>query len=287
MLTVLESVSLAGNRAKQNDDACGSHGPLAWVIDGATDLHDHPFSGSASDAAWLARELDTTLAACAAGSEPSFAGLRDLVREASEIAADLFVDLAAGRDVPPWAKPIASVLIIADSADGLVGLDLGDCALFTLDALGETQTLGGIPGAADNESRSAATFQADQPAADGKELYQTTAALEALRQHRAAYNLTGTAEVYGLDPTCADRARTWHVELRRPAHILLASDGFSALVDKYGLYQPQDLVRLAVDRGLVSLMQDLRAFEADDASTSSHPRFKRSDDATALLLRLD
>ena len=36
MLTLVEAISLAGDRTKQNDDASGAHGSFAWVIDGAT-----------------------------------------------------------------------------------------------------------------------------------------------------------------------------------------------------------------------------------------------------------
>ena len=54
MLTFIEAISLAGDRAKQNDDACGFARDRAWVIDGATDLHDAPLTGAASDAGWIA-----------------------------------------------------------------------------------------------------------------------------------------------------------------------------------------------------------------------------------------
>ena len=54
MLTFIEAISLAGDRAKQNDDACGFTGNRAWVIDGATDMHDAPLTGVASDASWIA-----------------------------------------------------------------------------------------------------------------------------------------------------------------------------------------------------------------------------------------
>jgi hypothetical protein len=89
-----------------------------------------------------------------------------------------------------------------------------------------------------------------------------------------------------IDPACADQARSWSFALTRPAHVLLMSDGFAALTDRYGAYDGVGLVRAAIEKGLQELGRELRAIEAADAGGALHPRFKRSDDATALLLRL-
>ncbi|MBC7769764.1 MAG: hypothetical protein H7124_13365, partial [Phycisphaerales bacterium] len=61
MLTLVEAISLAGDRAKQNDDAYGFAGDRAWVIDGATDLHDKPIADAASDATWIAHSANVFL----------------------------------------------------------------------------------------------------------------------------------------------------------------------------------------------------------------------------------
>jgi hypothetical protein len=90
--------------------------------------------------------------------------------------------------------------------------------------------------------------------------------------------------VFGLQPDCADHARHWHLDLKRPAHVLLCTDGFSALVDRYRVYDAVGLVRAALDKGLQELGRELRAIETADAGGALHPRFKPSDDATALLL---
>jgi hypothetical protein len=68
--------------------------------------------------------------------------------------------------------------------------------------------------------------------------------------------------------------------------MLLASDGFLALASDYGAYGADSLMEAAVEKGLKSLGEELRAIEAGDAGGDKFPRFKKSDDATALLLRL-
>jgi hypothetical protein len=108
MLTFIESISLAGDRKKQNDDAFGFTGPRAWVIDGATDLHDTPLTSAASDASWLARHLNAALVACPGNIWTEY--FSDL----SCGAAQAFNAITSGRAHERWRSPIASVLMVCD-----------------------------------------------------------------------------------------------------------------------------------------------------------------------------
>ena len=68
--------------------------------------------------------------------------------------------------------------------------------------------------------------------------------------------------------------------------MLLASDGFLALASDYGAYSADSLMAAAMAKGLKALGEELRAIEAGDAGGDKFPRFKKSDDATALLLKI-
>ncbi len=272
MLVFVEAISIAGDRAKQNDDACGWASPRAWVIDGATDLHDAPLASAPSDAAWLAQRANAFFHA--QEGDP-----RVLFGAASADARDWF-DAPDGLE--RWKLPTASVLMVVESAAGIEGLDLGDSRCFALGADGAAFAAGGKPNAADIEAKAAA----DAAKTTAGPLLDDAATLARLRDARAGHNLPGRYAVFGLQPDCAAAARGWAMTLQRPAHVLLATDGFSALVDRYAAYDAAGLVRAARDKGLQELARELRAIEAADAGGARHPRFKPSDDATALLLRL-
>lgn len=242
MLTFVEAISLAGDRVKQNDDAFGFAGARAWVLDGATDLHDTPLMGAASDASWIAH----------------FA-----------------------KSHERWQSPISSLLLAEDTPTGLRGLDLGDSRVFTLDAEGAVFVAGGPDDAADHEAALAAK-QTDKE----KPLLRRSETIDMLRRMRAELNKPGSRWTFCLDPACADHARSFEWKLSRPAHLLLTTDGFSALTDRYRAYDAAGLVRAALDKGLHELGRELRAIENADSEGDRHPRFKKSDDATALLLRL-
>ncbi len=274
MLTFVEAISLAGDRAKQNDDACGFAGARAWVLDGATDLHGEPLSGAASDAAWMAHFANAHL-------HQTGAELRSAVREASAAAARRFDELRAGQTYERWQSPISSLLMLEESALGVSGIDLGDSRLFALEADGSVRTAGGPEDAADAETELAAQ-QTDAE----KPLLRREATIAKLREMRAALNQPGAHWTFCLDPACADHARVWSMPLQRPAYVLLMTDGFSALTDRYKVYDAAGLIRAALEKGLQELGRELRGIEAADAAGAQHPRFKKSDDATALLMRL-
>jgi hypothetical protein len=232
-------------------------------------------TGAASDASWLAQLANTALHGWTYGD------LREAVRAASETAADAFSYLTRSNSIERWQLPVASVLMLTESASGEIeGIDLGDCRIFALDADG-VQTAGGPPGAVDDEVKFAAAA-----GGAGLPLLERKTALAKMREMRAAMNQEDGHWTFGLQPACADHARTWSLKLKRPAHLLMMTDGFSALADRYRIYEPVALVRAAIGVGLQELGRELRAVEEADPESARHPRFKRSDDATALLLRL-
>jgi len=287
VLTFVESLSIAGDRAKQNDDACGAQGASAWVIDGATDLHDSPTTDYASDAQWLATHLNSTLHEALNHFDLGGADETDLRQEiarASVAAAAEYDDVYAPPDQPRWRLPTAAVLVVSElDKAGIVGLDLGDCRCFALDANGAAYERGGQDRPADRETALAAEAA---KRTGGAPLLRDAQTLDFLRAQRGAHNTPDGYWIFGLQPAAAEHARAWSLDLPRPAHLLLCTDGFSALVDRYATYDAAGLVRAALERGLQDIARELRAIEADDHGGARHPRWKQSDDATALLLRL-
>jgi serine/threonine protein phosphatase PrpC len=110
--------------------------------------------------------------------------------------------------------------------------------------------------------------------------------LEALRKARSYTNTEKGHYIFAPDPIGADHASEQKVVAPAGTVFLLCSDGFLALASDYGAYTPQTLIDAAQNKGLKKLGEELRAIEADDSDGRKFPRFKTSDDATALLLRL-
>jgi hypothetical protein len=279
MLTVLDALSVAGSRAKHNDDAFGVTQRRAFVLDGATDLHEPPVMEAASDAGWIARFAANVFA------QGDALEARALIRRAMAQARAAFEARAPRPEPPTWSWPITTALIATQTSDGLEIADIGDSCCFTLDASGEGARHGGNPKGRKEEAAAAAA-KAQTSAASG-DFYKSDAALALLRADRASFYDPGPPAVLGVVAASADLVRVKPVALAPGGYALLCTDGFSALSDVYGAYDAAGLVRAALDKGLAALAVELRAIEADDGEGKAHPRWKRSDDATALLVRLD
>ncbi len=112
---------------------------------------------------------------------------------------------------------------------------------------------------------------------------RSPAVLEDRRVHRARPG----RRVLGVNAAASAAAmRSGSVAVVPGDSVLLMTDGFSALVDAYAVYDAEGLFAAVEARGLAALGQELRAVEAEDAACVRYPRFKRSDDATALWVRV-
>jgi hypothetical protein len=109
--------------------------------------------------------------------------------------------------------------------------------------------------------------------------------LDHLREARGRVN-SGGYWLFTPDKRAAAHAQRRIVKAEVGALLLLASDGFLALAADYGAYDAAGLIAAAKTKGLAALGAELRAIENDDAHGDRFARFKKSDDATALLLEI-
>lgn len=270
-LDVLQSISLAGNLAVPNDDRAGSTTHLAWVIDGATDLGAPGLVGSQGGAAWLASQAQ------AAFTTAADAPLAAMCRAVGDRLAAAF---AAARTREPegrWEWPVASFLAVRLDDDALEVGWLGDCAGLLI--RGDTVIrLGPV-----RESHDAETALAASLAEHGLGAPKRSAPI--LAELRARRNRP-ESRVLSIDAERMAQLETMRVPCAPGDEVLLMTDGFSAPVDSYGVLDEEGLALLLPSEGLAGLAQRLRAIEQADSDCTRYPRFKTSDDATALWLRI-
>jgi hypothetical protein len=277
-LRLIEALSAPGYPSKPNDDAWAHADRLAAVIDGATDLGE-PLLPGASDAAWLAHRAAAQLALHAPlGAEAALAATTAALEDA----------YARERLIEPldnWRRPFASMMLV-EAADGAASaLSFGDCAALVgrpgeaVDVIGE---------AFDKrvaEAAAARQMALDHGGAPGGAVVREVF-LPALRKGRARYNTEGGPWILGAARACASHAKRTSISAPAGTVLLLASDGFLALGTDYGRYDAPSLLAAARRRGLGDLLSELRGVEAEDPYGALYPRFKTSDDATALLLEV-
>lgn len=257
-----------------DEDRAGRKHDAAWVLDGATPVRASEAGTPQSGAVQLVAHADAALRRCL--DAPT---VRDAVRASLvDVRESFFVDWAAAFPGRPDRTLLPSACLafvrVGERAGGLQleHLLLGDASIVVHGA-GGTVVVGGDEGL-DQEQRHLAAVGAGQ-------------ALEArLRERRATMNTPDGYWIYADEPAAADHALSGTVPVAEGDLVLLASDGFARLVDMFGRYDWPALLETAVADGLDALVDELRAVERADRDRTRFPRIKRSDDATAVLLRV-
>ncbi|MDR6788364.1 serine/threonine protein phosphatase PrpC [Sphingomonas sp. BE138] len=270
-LDLIQSLSLCGDSATPNDDRAGSSARHAWVIDGATDLSPPGLLGACGGAAWLAATADAAFAGGAAD---------DLRGTCVQVFAAVAARYAAERRREPegaWELPRASWAAVQIVGEALQVAWAGDCAVLRL----SDGVVSWCTPAPDRARESA------QAAALGPGVGATKLRTPAVLADRRAARSRAGQRVMSVDAAesaaVMDDAR---IAAAADDELLLMTDGMAALVDSYAAYDATALFAAVRTRGLAALGAELRAIEQEDAACTRFPRFKASDDATALWVRV-
>lgn len=267
---LLQSISLTGDISVPNDDRTGNARHHGWVIDGATDLGPPGLVGTQGGAAWLASVAQAAFTAATATSIEALY---------NDVALQILAAWERDRTRDPedrWEYPLASSLAVRLGEQLEVGW-LGDCAGFLWSA-GKVTRIG-----PEKEIRNSEAERAASLAEHGLGSPKKSAPI--LANLRSTRGRTGM-RVLSVDPEHMMAVDTARIACAPGDEIVLMSDGYAALIDSYGAHDDASLVEAIRGRGLAAVAEELRAIEQDDAACTRFPRFKRSDDATALWLRI-
>ncbi|RAN78086.1 hypothetical protein B5P43_17655 [Bacillus sp. SRB_336] len=250
------------------EDACGFHGPDAWVIDGATPLLEPLGLPAASDPQWLAQALSIFLAGPC--TDPVRTGVR--ARLASALAA---VDAAATPLVGAERIrfPSAAISVAQLNHDGVEVASLADCTVVvrTEDGAIHLVRAGDADAAVDAALGNTSVVESRSPA-DPVDPAARTRLLILDRERR---NTPGNLWVARREPDAADHAHV--VQLGRPELMVMATDGAWRAVDLGVVTGPEDfLERTKRTLDALALMYELRRRQAEIGEVS--------DDAAILTL---
>lgn len=277
--TVLDTISIPGDPLKPNDDAFGHIDSAAVVFDGATSLGD-PLMPGDSDAAWIAHFGARRLMAHARdGDAPA-----DALRHALADAEKSFTALRKRAPAENWEIPLASMAFVSRTDTGFDFLWFGDCAGLLKRPNVPVEVLGDSIESKSHEAARAAKLAKETGLAPTTNA-RGPAFLPTLRKARNRVN-TGKHWSFSPDIRAAEFVSSAAITAPPGSHLLLASDGFLALVTDYGRYTPDTLMDKVLGKGIGLLADELREIEDADPQGHKHPRFKKSDDATAVLLQL-
>jgi hypothetical protein len=283
MFTILDRISWPGHPDKANEDVCGACQDWAWVIDTSIFPGTTPVMHSRSDAAWLAAFADERLSSLAPQAEDGAALIRHVMEEA-RTAYRAVAPQERHEDFVSW--PLGAMTLVRRKGEVLEAWTFGDTTAFVRQPDGGVLTLGEAPGLRNFEASKAAELM-KAAGSRPNDILDEPVFLGWLGERRERQRRSGVpASLLSLNPAAADRLRHESVPCGDGTTILLTSDGFSALVDLYGAFDAKGLMEAAVASGLEPLARRAREIETQvDPEGTRYPRFKLSDDTTAILLK--
>lgn len=277
---ILETLCLPGYPDKPNEDAFAAEPVALAVLDGATPLSE-PLLPGKSDAAWLsqfgARRL---LSHIKAGDAPR-AALRHTLADAEHS----FNGLRKRAPKERYELPFASMVFAVPQEGGFDALWFGDCSALVKRPDASVEAVGSAFDRRGAESGEAMRYM-EKTGLPPVGALNRPDALPLFQTGRAKANTPGGTYLFGVEPQASEHVARQKIAAPEGTLVLLCTDGFLALTSDYGLYDPEGLMAAAAEKGLAALGNELRTLEADDAEGRKFPRFKKSDDATAVLAKL-
>lgn len=283
------SLSLPGRADKPNEDAFGLAHRAAWIIDGATGQGADVYVAGPgeTDAFWLAQKMREVFARLSG----TFLSGPEFYAQARDIVLSEFNTQARKIPEADYAWPSAAVSRMALNGDRLVCDSLGDCTILLRRKDGRIERHGGDPVHATCDAQAVSELvrlrQTGEISPDKEPLAARSRLLPLIRANRNRANTVGGYGSFTLSkPIAAGLVRTTVFSAAAEfTHALLMTDGFYALVEDYHSVTDEKLVSDAMEKGIDVLAQRLREVEDADPRGLTYPRFKKSDDATAVLVR--
>jgi hypothetical protein len=208
------------------------------------------------------------------------------LHRAAADAEKLFLELRLRPQKETYEVPFASMMLVAEAAQGAQALWFGDCAALVKRPHEDLQIVGEAFARREREASELVNLASASGVTAPASSRNRPEFLAFLRAERNGVNTKPDRWLFSPDARCAEHAKELAFASPSGTRILLTTDGFLALASDYGRYDAEGLLEAASVKGLRALYNELREIEATDPEGRRYPRFKKSDDATAVLLRI-
>jgi hypothetical protein len=269
-----------GNHTKEDIANIGSNS--TWVLDGATGLNGRNIIASAeSDAQWYVKWWDRFLLNNLNNIENS---IQDILKEGIDQIRNEFNAHVGNEEISNIDFPSSTLSIVRWQDNILEYFILGDGTLTIRQNCGTEVYRDKSINILDDKVYERMKYLINQ---QGQSLYQAKAnVIDMLVDHRLKKNTPDGYWILEFDERAIDNGLYERIEVKDEVEILLTSDGFSAISDKYNRYPIEKLIEEARVRGLDKIYKEIRDIELGDALGEKYPRFKIHDDSSAVYIRL-
>lgn len=273
--------SICDGSSMINEDVANMNNYGAWILDGATGLNGKNLIDKDSDAKWYVKQWDEYVNK---NFHRTDIDLKRIVKEGINVVKDKYYKRVKDKCVKSLDLPSSSIVLTRWIKDTLEYFILGDCTLI----IENNNKLNVIKD--DSVTRlDNKVFEAmdEIMRKEGKTLSEAKKEVNNLIvRNRLLKNTNEGYWILGFDAEAVDRGLYGKIPFSSDTKLLMASDGFSAITDRYNYIDMENLIHEAQNKGLDNLCRKLREIEEDDSSGDKYPRFKKNDDASAIYIEL-
>jgi hypothetical protein len=262
--------------APTNEDHILHTGPVVAVFDGVSAPAGLD-TGCVHSTSWYVHRLADRLAEALSASPEA-----DLRRSLATAIGRVRNDHGGRCDLGHPGTPAASLCILRQGSDTLDYLILSDCTLVT-DQAGRTERHTDSRFTTAMADIRANALTGDAPIGGPAHAAQVR---RATQQRQQRMNRPGGYWIAAADPDAAAHSLAGQLPLHGPKRVrraALLTDGAADAVDRYHLITWPDLLDWLSEHGPHELIHRVREAERADTTGYATPRYKRHDDATAVL----
>lgn len=274
-IDVIDIISEKGT-SPVNEDIAGRVDNCIWVIDGATGVGDNHVD-EISDARWYVSWWDKYL------SENSNidTSLNDIIRKGIYKVRNEYLSISKLRDIDKISSPSASIAVVRERNSELEFFVLGDCNIY-IDANLPLAIKDHRVDLHDNKvyklMRKNMLFNLQEVRRDEESFISV---YDLLRVNRSLKNTDDGYWILGFDENAVEQSINGRMKLSSGVKFLLASDGFTCSIEKYGIFREGEVFSNILDEDLKNMVEKIRRFEGSSAC-STFPRFKTMDDLSCV-----
>lgn len=275
-LDILEQITSAGKKDKANEDMIVIENNYYMILDGATGLGKQNIPNYQSDALWFVREFTKYFKE----NLFKFTITEDIIFNTLKDIETIYLKNILDLPFQKYNYPSAGMILAhKHKADSIDFYRLGDCEAF-VKSNNKSKKIFNSSYLNELDSYSINKMQKYIKAGfSTKEARRRI--MHILQSNRNKMNVENGYWVLSIVKSDIQNIIQHIEKIIVPIEcndvILLASDGYSALTDKYN----KDIFQFTLKDGL-NIIRDI---ENSDSNLIKYPRLKKSDDATALLLK--
>jgi hypothetical protein len=265
-----------------NEDIYGETDHSFWILDGALSLNKRKFTDGFSDVVWMVKWWQAYLKKHLDQFEKT---IITILEEGMIQLNNEFSRFANINELSKLDRASAGIAIVRINKGNLESFVLGDVEI-NIKTDKELVTL--VDEKVEALDNKVMEMIYNNPNREQEFAFNdyTKEELEVLREHRLKMNSEGGYYILEHDVRAIKNGIYHECQLEEVKEILMMSDGFSSIYNKYNQLSMKELLIKSKNDGVKSVLEMIRNIEGNDPQIKKYKRLRKHDDATAAYISL-